>query len=411
MNQGPAEEAVSDTGAILVINSGSSSVKFAGFNNTETLERIFSGAVERIGLEDARFYALDGKQEPVVDQTDAIPDHAAALDRILQLDAVERFRMPLQAVGHRIVHGGQECDCPLAVTPDLEQRLKKLVPLAPLHLPHNLAGIAAVRAARPDLPQIACFDTAFHSSLPAIATRLPLPRQYHEQGVRRFGFHGLSYEYIVHALREQNVDVDNENMIIAHLGNGASMCAISGGRSIETTMGFSALGGLPMGTRSGDLDPGVVLYLQSEMGLSVDALQHLLYQESGLLGVSGLSRNMKDLLQNIDNQAAAEAVELFCYQGKKHLTALTSVLGGLNRLVFTGGIGANAPEIRDRICRDLKFLGIEIDAQANHDGDQFVSTGNSDVIVQILETDEQLMIACHTHDLLNQQQKSVRGKA
>jgi acetate kinase len=317
------------------------------------------------------------------------------------LDAIEADHpQPIEAVGHRIVHGGLDCDCPLMVTPAVEKRLRGLIPLAPLHQPHNLAGIAAVRTARPRLPQIACFDTAFHRSLPRPATLTSLPRELYEDGIRRYGFHGLSYEYIVDALRREGVDVDRERIIVAHLGNGASMCALRGGQSIETTMGFSTLAGLPMGTRCGDLDPGIVLYLLAEKGMSVERVQRLLYEESGLLGVSGLSRNMQDLLAKAAEPAAAAAVELFCYQARRHLAALTAPLGGLDRLVFTGGIGANAPAVRAQICAGLAHLGIVLDAERNVAGGRRIAADTSRVAVEALPTDEELMIARHVRETL-----------
>jgi len=389
--------------AILVINSGSSSVKFALFAAEEPLSRLWSGAIERIGLANGRFHAVDAEGATVIDETRDIADHDAAL-RLL-LDAVEEHSSDarLVAVGHRIVHGGPDCDCPVVVTAALEAKLRRLNPLAPLHQPHNLAGIAAVRKARPGLPQIACFDTAFHHSLPRLATLTALPREFYDEGVRRYGFHGLSYEYVVDALRRDGVDVDREQIIIAHLGNGASMCAVKGGWSVETTMGFSTLAGLPMGTRCGDLDPGIVLYLCAEKGMTVERVQHLLYEESGLLGLSGLSRNMQDLLANPAEPAAVEAVDFFCYQARLHLAALTATLGGLDRLVFTGGIGANAPAVRAKICTDLEYLGIALDAKRNADGARVISADAGRVAIEAFPTDEELMIAQHVQQLLTAQ--------
>jgi len=386
--------------AILVINSGSSSVKFALFAVNESLQRLASGAIERIGLADGRFHAVDAEDATVIDETGSFSDHDTALSRLL--DAVERHPAGgrLTAVGHRVVHGGPECDCPVLVTPALEARLRQLIPLAPLHQPHNLAGIAAVRGARPDLPQAACFDTAFHHSLPRLATLTNLPRKLHDAGVRRYGFHGLSYEYVVDALRRDGADVERERIVVAHLGNGASMCALKDGRSVETTMGFSTLAGLPMGTRCGDLDPGIVLYLLAEKGMTVERIQRLLYEESGLLGLSGLSRNMQDLLARTAEPAAVEAVEAFCYQARRHLAALTATLGGLDRLVFTAGIGANAPIVRAKICAGLDYLGIGLDAKLNEGGARTISAKASGVLVEAFPTDEELMIARHVRDVL-----------
>jgi len=386
--------------AILVINCGSSSVRFALFAAEETLPRVWSGVIERVGLANARFRAVDGEGVTVIDETEDIADHDAALS--LLLDAIERqpSGARLAAVGHRVVHGGSECDCPLLVTAAVEERLRRLVPLAPLHQPHNLAGIAAVRSARPGLPQVACFDTAFHHSLPRLATLTALPRELYDEGVRRYGFHGLSYEYVVNALRLDGADIGRERIIVAHLGNGASMCALQGGRSMETTMGFSTLAGLPMGTRCGDLDPGIILYLLAEKGMTVDEVQHLLYEQSGLLGISKLSRNMQDLLARPDEPAAVEAIEVFCYQARRHLAALTAALGGLNRVVFTGGIGANAPLIRRKICTGLEYLGIALDFQCNAGCARIISTKSSPVLVEAFQTDEELVIARHVQHVL-----------
>lgn len=390
----------SPAGAILVINSGSSSVKFALFEASEPLQRLWSGAVERIGLAGSRFQAVDAGDATVLEEAREIADHDAALSLLLVAIETHLPARSLGAVGHRVVHGGAECVCPLIVSAALEARLRRLVPLAPLHQPHNLAGIAAVRRARPGLVQVACFDTAFHCSLPRRAALTALPRNLYDTGIRRYGFHGLSYEYVVDALRRDGIDVERERIIAAHLGNGASMCAIRDGQSVETTMGLSALAGLPMGTRCGDLDPGTVLYLLAERGLSTDRVQRILYEESGLLGISGISRNMQDLLALPDEPAATEAVEHFCYHARRHLAALTATLGGLDRLVFTGGIGANAPAIRENICSGLEYLGIAIDANRNSRGVRRISSDAGAVVVEAFATDEERMIAQHVRRVL-----------
>jgi acetate kinase len=390
------------SGAILVVNCGSSSVKFALFaDERDAPRRLVSGALERLGLPEAHFRAKDGDRNILIDETHDIPNHVAALD--LLLSKVEKL-VPhdrVQAIGHRVVHGG-DCDCPLVVTAALEARLQKLIPLAPLHLPHNLVGIMAVRVRRPDLPQVASFDTAFHHGLPRLARLTGLPRRFEEGGIRRYGFHGLSYEYVIDELhRRYGDDAANGRIIVAHLGNGASMAAIKDGRSVETTMGFSTLAGLPMGTRSGDLDPGIVLYLLMEKGMTAEQVQHLLYEQSGLLGLSGLSRNMQELLVKSDEEvAAAEAIEFFCYEARKHLVGLTASLGGLDRLVFTGGIGANAPEVRAKICNGLGYLGIVLDETRNTAGELTISSYGSDVVVEAFPTDEELMIARHVRHVL-----------
>lgn len=388
---------------ILVINCGSSSVKFALFSADKALPRIWSGAIERIGLTSGRFHVTDAEGATLFDETQDIADHERALQVLLTAIGQHFSSAMLAAVGHRVVHGGPDCDCPHLVTTEVEERLRQLIPLAPLHQPHNLAGIAAVRAYQPDLAQIACFDTAFHHGLPRLAKLTTLPRRFFDEGVQRYGYHGLSYEYVVHALRKDGVNVDQERIIVAHLGNGASMCALKEGRSVETTMGFSTLAGLPMGTRCGDLDPGIVLYLMSEKGLSPGQVQRLLYEESGLLGVSGLSRNMQDLLARPADPAAIEAVELYCYQARRHVAALTAALGGLDRLVFTGGIGANAPSIRADVCSGLAYLGIELDSRCNSSGERLISADNAQVAVEGFSTNEELMIVSHVHATLAKQ--------
>lgn len=396
------------TGAILVINCGSSSVKFALFDAGPALLRFWSGSVDRIGLANARFHIVDLHGTTIVDRSGPIASQEMALVHVLETIDGHPAAPALTAVGHRVVHGGADCDCPVVLTMAVEARLRKLIPLAPLHHPHNLAGIAAIRNARSGIAQVACFDTAFHHGLPRLATLTALPRQLHDQGVRRYGFHGLSYEYIVTALRDGGVDIERERIVIAHLGNGASMCALKRGRSVETTMGFSTLAGLPMGTRCGDLDPGIVLYLLMEKGMTAERVQHLLYEESGLLGISGQSRNMQDLLARPADPAAVEAVEVFCYQARRHLAALTASIGGLDRLVFTGGIGANAPAIRTKTCEGLAYLGIGLDAERNASNDRVISPDASSVIVEAFATDEELMIARQVRQVLAVQPATVR---
>lgn len=384
--------------AILTLNSGSSSLKFAIFTDAERPRRLWSGAIEKIGLPETQFHLSDAQETVVMDESGATDDHDAALKRVLEVVERKAGAVKLTAVGHRIVHGGPDCDCPKRVTPALLARLKRLVVLAPLHLPANIAGIEAVRAARPDLRQVACFDTSFHHGLPRIARLSGLPRALQDEGLRRYGFHGLSYEYIVKLLRDEGVDVDHERIVVAHLGNGASMCAIKEGRSVETTMGFSTIAGLPMGTRSGDIDPGLLLHLLTERGMTPEALSHLLYAESGLLGLSGIGRNMKGLLESSD-AAATEAVEYFCHHGRRHLAGLTAAMGGIDRLVFTGGIGANAPQVRAGICDGLGYLGVALDLEANFRNSQIISSAAARAIVEARPTDEEAMIAGHTRDM------------
>lgn len=379
---------------VLTLNAGSSSLGFALFTASSRPKRLWSGAVDRIGLPGARFRIRDADKTVVVDEAGALDSHQAALTRLLAVVSNLPGSLDLVAVGHRFVHGGADCDCPKRVTPALLARLRSLTSLAPLHMPPNLAGVDAVRASRPDLPQVACFDTSFHHDMPYLARMTALPRATAKDGIRRYGFHGLSYEYILETPREDGVNTDAARIIIAHLGNGASMAAIRGGRSIETSMGFSTIAGLPMGTRCGDLDPGILLFLMQEKGMSADEVADLLYHQSGLLGISGLSRNMQDLLNSQDDDAA-QAVEYFCYQAKLQIGRLAAALGGLDRVVFTGGIGENSAEIRSRICADLGFLGVEIDSAANNAGDKLISSPGARVAVEARATNEEKMIARH----------------
>ena len=341
---------------VLVINAGSATVKYALYS--ETLECL------REGLEEGA-------------------DHATLLGRVL-----ERVRAPeLVAAGHRVVHGGDLYADPVRIDAAVLGHLEKLCPLAPLHQPHNLAGIRAVAAHRPALAQVACFDTAFHQTQPEIARRFALPRALHDAGVKRYGFHGLSYEYIARALAGNDSLKKARRVIVAHLGNGASLCALLDGRSVASTMGFTALDGLMMGTRSGTIDPGVLLYLMDEKGLSSADLSRLLYRESGLLGVSGLSHDMRTLLASRDPRAAA-AVELFVYRIVREAGSLAAALGGLDALVFTGGIGEHAAPVREAVCRQLGWLGIDADPAKTR------------VAVAVIATNEQEMIARHTFEVV-----------
>lgn len=382
---------------ILVLNAGSSSVKFALYTAEERPVRHLSGGVEGINHDQGRFHAVDYAGHPWASDTPQVSNHEEAIDLILSAIDQRDDGRAISAVGHRIVHGGPDCVCPEFVTPDLEARLAKLIPLAPLHLPHNLAGIAAVRRRRPHLTQVACFDTAFHADMPKLARMTGLPRSVTGSEIRRYGFHGLSYEYIVEELRRTyGAAIESERLIVAHLGNGASMAAIKGGQSIETTMGFSTLAGLPMGTRSGDLDPGIVLYLLLKEQMPAETVQHLLYECSGLLGVSEMSSDMQELLQHEDRPEAAEAIAFFCARARAYIGSLTTALGGIDRLVFTGGIGANAAEIRRRICEKLAFLGVDLDPARNAANARIISRDERPVVIEALPTDEEFVIARHT---------------
>jgi acetate kinase len=306
----------------------------------------------------------------------------------------------LAGVGHRVVHGGAALVEPVLVTAEIIAELEALVPLAPLHQPHHIAAIRAIAAAAPEVPQVACFDTAFHRTQPDVARAFALPQALTERGIRRYGFHGLSYEYIASVLPEVAPACADGKLVVAHLGNGASLCAIDQGRSVATTMGFTPLDGLVMGTRTGALDPGVLLYLMQHDGMDAAALQELIYQQSGLLGVSGLSSDMRALLAS-DLPAAKEAVDLFVYRIARELGSLSAALGGLDAVVFTGGIGEHAAEIRARVCRDAEWLGIALDPDANAAGGPRISRPASPASAWVVPTDENLMVAHHTRRLLD----------
>ena len=386
---------MSETVHILCLNSGSSSLKFALYRYDAGETRILKGAVERIGLADGRLWVQRGsgeRRETAGEFRDAGGAVRAALD------ALRTTGLPRpDAAGHRIVHGGPDHSAPERVDAALLAALRALIPFAPLHLAAEIDIIEAVTAERPELPQVVCFDTAFHRRMPDVAHRLPLQRALWNGGIRRYGFHGLSYEYIVDTLGASG----RGRLIIAHLGNGASMAAIRDGRPIDTTMGFTPTGGLMMGTRSGDLDPGVLLHLMRHQGYDAAAIGQLVDREAGLLGVSGLSADMQVLLQQRAGAPhAAEAVELFCYQARKHIGQLAAALGGIDTLVFTGGIGEHAAPVRWEICERLDHLGIRLDAARNHAHAAVISADGGPCTVRVIATDEDLMIARHTRRLL-----------
>jgi acetate kinase len=397
----PGKIIMEKTSHILTLNSGSSSVKFALFAIGQDQTCLFRGSLEGIGSSDSSFQVQGGKDDRLQEWPVSLPDHRAALQALFAW-LEEAHPRGLDAVGHRIVHGGSDFFQPHRITPDLLARLDGLIPLAPDHLPHEIKAIHAVSQDFPDVSQIACFDTAFHRPLPRKARLFALPRGLESQGVRRYGFHGLSCEYILQELeKEAGTQTAQGRVVIAHLGGGASMTAVYNGQSMETTMGLTPLGGLVMGTRCGDLDPGVLLYLMRTHHLSVDALDNLLNRQSGLLGVSGIDSDMKELLrQEKQDSHAAEAIELFCYQAKKFLGALSSALGGLDTLVFTGGIGENAQVIRERICQDMEFLGIHLDVSANQANAAVISAADSPATVRVIKTDEERMIARHCAALI-----------
>jgi acetate kinase len=382
--------------AILVVNAGSSSLKFQIFAVMDgQLMRRVRGQFEGIGTcPRLRATADEGT---LIDHTfaaDAVPDLPAAITETRRwLRTLEGFE--LRAIGHRVVHGGPEYVQPVLIDQTVLDRLASYQELAPLHQPNNLAPIRLVMEIDPKLPQVACFDTAFHRGHPAHADCYALPRMFYDAGVRRYGFHGLSYEYVAERLREVAPSAAAGRTIVAHLGSGASMCALLEGRSIESTMGFTALDGVPMGTRPGQLDPGVVLYLIQQRGMSADAVSDLLYRGSGLKGLSGISNDMRDLLAS-DNPHAAFAVEHFIHRCALNAGLLASALGGLDAFVFTAGVGENSAVIRARIAERLAWLGARLDPVANEAGDMLMSTSTSPVALFVIPTDEELMIARHT---------------
>ncbi|MBK7983807.1 MAG: acetate/propionate family kinase [Candidatus Competibacteraceae bacterium] len=414
---------------LLVINAGSSSIKFSVFALAakRDLALVCRGVLESIGEESPRFKAFDhagtvladvrptppsgqyrkagadhrrrATDAPSVSSDGEVYDHQIALRDLLDwLD--KKPELPeIVAAGHRVVHGGKEFSDPQRLTPEIMARLETFIPLAPLHQPHNLAGIRALTAVRPDLPQVACFDTAFHFGQPELARVFALPKIYRQEGVQRYGFHGLSYEYIAGALAEEMETSTTGRVVVAHLGNGASMCAMRDGKSMASTMGFTAVEGLPMGTRSGSLDPGVLLYLLERHGMGVRDLNNLLYKQSGLLGLSGISNDMRELLASSDPNAQL-AVDYFTYRIARELGSLAAALGGLDALVFTGGIGENATAVREQVCVRSGWLGIQLDAVANAERHTRISTPASRVTVWVLPTNEELIIARHTRQLV-----------
>ena len=382
---------------ILCLNSGSSSIKFALYRLGAGEELVIKGAIERIGMAGSWLWIKDAAGKRIADRIQDFPTHGAAVKTLLH-DIMEENNLPSpDGVGHRVVHGGPEHTLHEVVTPELVFALRCFIPFAPLHMPAEILGIDAVSSQYPELGQVACFDTAFHRHIPEIARRLPMTRTLWHEGVCRYGFHGLSYEYIVAALGD---DVRGR-VIVAHLGNGASMAALRNGSSADTTMGFTPTGGLMMGTRSGDLDPGILIYLMEEKGYDASQFNKLLNHRSGLLGVSGISSDMKTLLEKRqDEPHAAQAIEMYAYHARKAIGALTAVLGGLDGLVFTGGIGERAAPVRALICQGLDYLGIRLDPVKNDSHAPLISADGTRCPVRVIPTNEDLVIARHTRRLL-----------
>lgn len=382
---------------ILSVNTGSSSVKITVHRIEKQETRLVRGEVSRIGLTGGRFRMRDAVDEAWLDEEHDLADHGVAVEAAIERVLVRHPELRLDAVGHRLVHGGNRFLEPHLVSQEMFSVLEGLVPIAPDHLPQAIGAIRITQRLFPGVAQVACFDTAFHRRMPWAAQHFPLPRRLADEGIIRYGFHGLSYEYITSQLGAIAPEELYGRVVAAHLGNGASMVALQGGVSVETTMGFSPAGGLMMGTRPGDLDPGVLAYLLLERRMDPASVNAMINRRSGLLGVSGISEDMRDLLQRESaSQEAAEAIALFCHQAKKHLGAMVAALGGLDTLVFAGGIGEHAAIIRRRICDGLEFLGIQLEPHHNQSHAPIISRQGSPVTVRVMPTDEDLVIARHT---------------
>lgn len=388
------------SGCIAVLNAGSSSIKFALYRVDADLGLLFRGQVERIGSA-PRLRVFDAAQEVVVERSwegNAL-DHRAATAEIIRVGRGLIGDADIHAVGHRVVHGGTHYAAPVLLDAQVVETLARLIPLAPLHQPHNLEPIKVIAQAVPDLPQVACFDTAFHRSQPALAQSFALPRKLTEGGVRRYGFHGLSYEFIVSRLGELDPKLARSRLVIAHLGNGASLCAVKDGHSVATTMGFTAVDGLMMGTRCGALDPGVILYLMDSHGMDARGIEALIYGQSGLLGVSGISSDMRTLRQSAAPEAR-EAIDLFVYRIGREIGSLAAALGGLDGVVFTGGIGENDVATRAEVATRCRWLGLVLDEKRNAAGEGRISADSSSMAAWVIPTDEERMIARHTREAI-----------
>jgi len=382
---------------ILALNSGSSSLKLAVYEFDGARERLLlRGEAENIGAPSGHLWLRTADGSSIVDQLRPISDHQTAVQ--IALDELKKGKYPSPAaIGHRVVNGGR-LSAPQKITPQILTDLRNLVPLAPLHLPAEIKIMEAVASQAPQIPQVACFDTAFHRRLPELAQRFPLPRKLFDEGLRRYGFHGLSYEYV---LQELGSAAKGQGLVIAHLGNGCSLAAVRDGSPVDTSMGLTPTGGVMMGTRTGDLDPGILIYLLREKGYDAARLERLVDAESGLLGVSELASDMKTLLAKRDSDArAAEAVAMFCRSIRKEIGAFAAVLGGLDILVFTGGIGERAPAVREEICRDLGHLGVRLDPVRNNAEEDIISAAQSACLVRVVATNEELMIARHTRGVI-----------
>lgn len=386
---------------ILTVNTGSSSLKAALYDAADRPKRCAALEISRIGAEDGllRGATPAGSES----RAEKVADHTAALELLAGWLRDHGYDRDLAGAGHRVVHGGPKYSAPQLVTAALLEELKRLIPIDPMHLPQACEAMEELGRRYPRLSQVACFDTAFHRTMPSVAQTYPLPLQLREAGLIRYGFHGLSYEYIMSRMAEEDPGAADGRIVIAHLGNGASMAAVAGGRSMDTTMGFTPTGGLVMGTRTGDLDPGVLLYLLQNRQMSAVELNVLVNNRSGLLGLSGATSDMQDLLRSREHDPAARlAVDVFCYSVRKFIGALAAALGGLDTLIFTGGIGEHAPAVREEVCRGLEFIGVALDHRRNMAGDAIISRPDVAVTVRVMQTDEDSMIAEHTVRLLQE---------
>lgn len=387
-------------GCLAVLNAGSSSIKFALYESGVDAPAMFRGQVAGIGVS-PRLLVFADQAKPIIDEACSEPGfgHEAAATTIVRTASRLLDGMPVVAVGHRVVHGGTDYAAPVRIDDKVIASLVELVPLAPLHQPHNIAPIRAIAERAPHLPQVACFDTAFHQGQPRLAQTFALPRELTAAGIRRYGFHGLSYEYVTSRLAEIAPDLAASRVIIAHLGNGASLCAVHAGRSVASTMGFTAVDGLMMGTRCGTIDPGVLIYLMDERGMDARAIEDLIYRQSGLLGVSGISSDMRTLRASRDSRAA-EATDLFVYRITREIGSLAAALGGLDGLVFTGGIGEHDKATRAEVVAGCEWLGLGLDHERNARAESRISPAGSKASVWVIPTDEERMIARHTSSLL-----------
>jgi acetate kinase len=398
--------------AMLVINSGSSSLKFSVFIAQKNITPLLRGKIESI-FTNPHFIAHDSGGNTIGEKSwtpGTKLGHEGAIEFVFEFGGSGVLaENTIESAGHRVVHGGTEFKEPALINESVVASLESLVPLAPLHQPYNIEAIRAIMKRSPDFPQVACFDTSFHCTQTLLEQTYAIPRKYTEAGVKRYGFHGLSYEYITSVLPRYDRKLASGRVVIAHLGNGASMCAVRNGKSVSSTMGFTAVCGLPMGTRSGTLDPGILIYMMDQYGMDTRAVEDLIYNQSGLLGVSGISNDMRTLLASTDPHAK-EAVDLFIYRIGRELGSLAAALGGIDGIVFTAGIGENAPYIREKVCLDAGWLGIDLDKVANEAGGLRISSEGSKVSAWVIPTNEELVIAAHTKRLLESRMGKKQDK-